>query len=301
MMEEYDYDINELKAAGKVSALAMGHARVLAKPGAKLEDVAQGIEKFIKDSGCDMAFPVNLSTDSEAAHYTPEHGDARVIGENDVIKVDLGARKNTNLTDCAFTLSLNNKYSKLVEASEEALENALSMVKSGRPVCDIGGEIEKTARKHGFNPIKNLGGHGISGEDLHAGKFIPNFNNGDSTQLKEGELIAIEPFVTTGVGQVTDGSTTQIYQIISTRMPRSQEARQVLEFCTGNYSTYPFALRWLISGMKISEFMIRKSISELITIGDIEAFPVLVEKSKGIVAQSEKTVIVGSEGCTVIT
>jgi methionyl aminopeptidase len=296
---EYDYET--LKKAGRASKEALAYAGSVIKPGRKLLDVANEIEKFIEEKGCKQAFPVNLSSNIEAAHYTPEFADTRVVGEKDVIKVDLGARLDTYLTDCAQTVCLNSEYSKLVESSEKALENAISLVRAGRRVNDIGREIERTAKSNGFNVIKNLGGHGIEQHELHAGIFIPNFDNGDNTELEDGSVIAIEPFLTTGVGYVTEGEPLQIFQSISDKNPRSNDAREARSFITSEFSTYPFAMRWLIKRMGSQEFRARRAIAELITISDLETFPVLVEKSRGMVAQSEKTLIVTKDSCEIVT
>ncbi len=297
-MTEHDY--NKLKEAGKVSSEALAYSRSVIKPGRKLIDIAEEIEKFIEDKGFSQSFPVNLSRNEEAAHYTPEYSDSRVVGDKDVIKVDLGARHGTYLTDCAATVCMDGEYSKLIEASEKALENAISLVKAGRKINEIGKEIERTAKSYGYSTIKNLGGHGIEEHELHAGIFIPNFDNGDNTELEEDAVIAIEPFLTTGGGYVVDGDSLQIFQGVSEKMPRSAEAREALSVITGTFSTYPFAMRWLIKRMA-EEFRARKAIAELITIGDLDTFPVLTEKSGGIVAQSEKTLLVRKDSCDIIT
>ena len=301
MMESMEYDYGRLKEAGKVSRAALDHAKMLIRPGRKLLDVASEIERFIEERGCSQAFPVNLSTNSEAAHYTPEHSDQRVVGDKDVVKVDLGARKGDYLTDCAATVSLDAAYVPLVEATERALESALSMVKAGRKVNEIGREIASAASSGGFNTIRNLGGHAIERDELHARIFIPNFDNGDTTELNEGEVIAVEPFLTTGKGYVEEGAHLQIFQAVGDRLPRSADARAALEHISARFSTFPFAMRWLITGLGWEEFRARRAIAELLNAGDLERFPVLVEKSGGVVAQAEKTVVVEKDSCTVIT
>jgi len=298
---ENDFDYNKLKEAGKVSVQALAYAKSVIKPGRKLVDIAEEIEKFIEDKGCNQSFPVNLSNGTEAAHYTPEYMDKRVVGEKDVIKVDLGARMGTYLTDCAQTVCLDSEYNKLVEASEKALENAISMVKAGRKAKEIGKEIEKTAKNSGYNTIRNLGGHGIEQHELHANIFIPNYDNGDNSELEEGTIIAIEPFLTTGAGYVTEGDLLQIFQATDDRAPRSSDAREALSEIGKSFHTYPFAMRWLIKRMGSQEFKARRAIAELMTIGDLEKFPVLVEKSGGMVAQSEKTLIVRKDSCEIVT
>ena len=300
MMED-EYDYKKLKDAGKVSRDALEYARKLVKPGAKLLDIAEGLESFMKERGCEMAFPVNLSLNENAAHYTPEFNDQSVVPEGAVLKVDLGARKDAYLTDCAVTISLSDKHAKLVEAAEKALEDAIALVKAGRPVNEIGREIGKVAKSYGFNPIRNLGGHGIEQDELHASIFIPNYDNGDTTALEEGQVIAIEPFITTGVGAVENGEHLQIFQRISAQMPRPSEGRAVSEFVAKNYLTYPFAMRWLIKNTGLGEFKVRKGIADLMNIEALEPFPVLIEKSKGIVAQAEKELIVEKDSCIVVT
>lgn len=296
-----DYDYKKLEEAGKVSKELLAYAKSIIKPGAKLLDISDQIERFIEESKCKPSFPVNLSTNSEAAHYTPEFSDSRIIGETDVLKVDVGARIDTYLTDCAVTVCLDSKHSKLVEASEKALANAISMVKAGRKVKEIGKEIEKIAQESGFNPIRNLGGHGIEQHELHADIFIPNFDNGDNTELEEGQVIAIEPFLTTGIGTVVEGDSLQIFQMTSENLPRSPDAREALNYIATNFSTYPFAMKWVIRGMNGQEFRARKAIADLLNNGNLEPFPVLVEKSNGMVAQSEKTLIVEKDSCRIIT
>jgi len=293
-------DLELLKGVGRVSFEALSYARGLVKPGAKKLEVAERIEKFMVEKGFGLAFPVNLSSNEEAAHSTPESGSNEVFGEKDVVKVDLGARKNDALGDCAITVDLSSEYGKLVEASEEALEAAISMVKGGLAVREIGRTVGEIAAKHGFNPIRNLGGHGIEKGDLHARIFIPNYDNGDDAMLEEGQTIAIETFITTGKGLVTEGDYVQIFRKLGPAQLRSPDSREVASFIDENFSTYPFALRWLHSKFN-SEFKVKAALNDIARADNIESFPVLIESSKGIVAQTEKEMIVEKDSCTVIT
>ncbi len=300
MDEEYDYA--KLKDAGKAAYEALEYSRKVVKPGMTLLEIADILEKRIIEKGFELAFPVNLSVNENAAHYTPHASDATRVAEKDIIKVDLGARKDEYLSDCAITIGLGESTSKMIEASEEALENAISLVRAGRQVNEIGREIGKVAEKHGFRPIRNLGGHGVGRDDLHSGVFIPNFDNGDTTMLEEGEVIAIEPFITDGEGMVRDGELLQIFQKTMDATPRQNDLRAVSEFIDSRYRTYPFALRWLQKEFpRIGEFGIRRTLNELATRGALESFPVLVERKGGMVAQSEKEVIVEKEGCYIVT
>ena len=299
---QYSYNYDDWRAAGALSFKAINYAKGLAKPGARLLDIAEATERLVYENGQKTAFPVNLSINEAAAHYTPKFGDQSVLSEQSVLKIDFGSRKNRGAGDCALTVDLTGEYGKLVEASELALQNALSKVKAGAQVRELGKEIEKTIKgvSEKFNPIRNLGGHGITETDLHADIFIPNFDNGDATELQEGQIAAIEPFVTMGEGYVEDSETIEIFQKIGDAQPRSAAAREVASYIDSEFGTYPFAMRWIVKHVG-SEFEARRAISELNGLGVLDAFPVLVERSKGIVAQTEVSFIVQKDSCEVLT
>ncbi|MGC8710225.1 MAG: type II methionyl aminopeptidase [Candidatus Micrarchaeia archaeon] len=299
MMEDYkDYDYEKLKDVGRVTHDALEYGRNKIKPGARLYEVAEEIEEYMKEKGFALAFPVNISINEEAAHYTPMQNDLRVFGDKDIVKLDLGARKDEYLGDSAITVDLSNEHGALVECSREAVEEAISIVRAGRSMSEIGKAVEAIIRKYKFNPVKNLGGHGITRNELHANIFIPSFDNGDPTKLEEGEVIAIEVFVTPGEGFVKDGDYVQIFQKFA-GMPRLASSREVAEFIDKHYQTYPFAMRWLAKDF--DEFKIKAALNELSRMEILESFPVLVERSKGIVAQTEYEMIVEKDSCDVVT
>ncbi len=290
----------KLEEVGKISYEALQYAKGMVKPGAKMLDIAKAAEKYVMDKGYTLAFPTNISVNDEAAHYTPKYNDTKTIGEHDVVKVDFGARSGDFLSDCAVTVDLSGKYGKLVEATEKAVDAGISVAKAGTKVRDIGKEVEKIVRDAGFEPVKNLGGHGIKAGELHADIFIPNFDNGDETELEEGQTIAIEVFATDGEGYVKDGEAVEIFRKFEGVQVRSKDSREVASFIDESYSTYPFAARWLMEHFD-SEFKVRSALNEFAIANGIETFPVLVERSKGIVAQTEKAMVVEKDSCTVIT
>jgi methionyl aminopeptidase len=297
---EEDKDNSALmKELGRVSVDALQNARSVVRVGAKLLDVAETVESFIKRKGYGLSFPINISVNERAAHYTPSFDDAGVFAEKDVVKLDLGAEKDGMLGDIALTVDLSQNNQELVDASREALENAMSMVKAGVSVRSIGKEIGSTIEKHRFKPITNLGGHGIGKNGLHTGLFIPNYDNGDEARLEEDTVIAIEPFATTGRGVVTETSVCEIYELANEGVPRSQDARLLLGEIRQKYSKNPFAVRWL-SGLVDSKFRLYAAMHALLTSGIVEPYPVLVEVTNGLVSQTEAQMLVQKDGCDVI-
>ena len=88
IMEEKEVK-NYIKA-GKILSGVKENAQKSIKLGQKLLDIASKIEAEIADIGGKPAFPVNLSLNNNAAHYTPSIEDLTAISENDVLKVDIG-------------------------------------------------------------------------------------------------------------------------------------------------------------------------------------------------------------------
>ncbi len=293
-------NLSLIKEIGKASEEAMLYAAERVRPGIKLLDVANSTEKFLKDRGFGLAFPINLSINEQAAHYTPTLGDEKTFSEKDIVKVDFGAEKNGLLGDGAITVDLSGKHQKMVEVAERALDNALAMVKHGVSVCDIGKVIAETVEAADFKPVKNLGGHGIGMHDLHAELFIPSYDNGDFTILEEGMVVAIEPFVTAGKGMVVDSNICEIYSFVGEMPIRMSEARVLLQHIAKNNPTEPFATRWF-SDLINSKFRLYAAMAELAKAGAIEPHPTLVEVSGADVAQAEAQLVVTKEGCDVIT
>ena len=116
------------------------------------------------------AFPVNTSLNEVAAHYTAEPNDPKTVSDSDLIKIDLGAQINGYIADTAVTVNYDSQYDSLVQAAENALEAAMSMIKSGVKSKDVGRKIQNSIMDMGFKPIANLSGHSLDQYTIHAGK-----------------------------------------------------------------------------------------------------------------------------------
>ena len=99
---------------------------------------------------------------------------------------------------------------RLLEATRLANRDALAAARAGEPLRHIGRAVERRARRHGFSVISNLNGHG-TGRNLWEQPSVPGVeNHKDRTQLWEGLVLAIEPFLSTGAtwaDQADDGWT----------------------------------------------------------------------------------------------
>ncbi len=290
-------NIDKIIRAGKITSEVKAFAKNLIKPGMPLLEIAEKIEQQIKDLGGEPAFPVNLSINEIAAHYTPSHNDETLA--HGLLKVDLGVHIDGWIADTAFSLDLegSNENRKLIDTAEEALENAKKIIKTGISTDEIGKEIHRTVMSQGLNPIVNLTGHEIDRYDLHAGITIPSINDAKNQILSPG-IYAIEPFVTYGNGKVHDGKPSEIFLMIDSKNVRSPIAREVLEFIIDEYGSLPFCSRWLVKKFGTKALIALKQLQEQ---SNLHNFPQLVETSRRKVAQAEDTVLLKEDEVIVTT
>ena len=208
----------------------------------------------------------------------------------------MGVNLNGAIGDTAYTIDLSGKYSDLVKAAQKALEEALKIANVGTELREIGKTINDTIKSYGYNPVRNLSGHGLGLYDIHTEPTLPNIDNGDKTKLAKNMTFAIEPFSTTGAGVVAEKGHPTVFIMQQKRPVRSAITREVLKEIE-SYEGLPFAERWLQRkfGAK-SGFALR----ELNQFGIIHPFPPLVESSKGIVAQAEHSILIDEEGEVVV-
>lgn len=292
--------IDALIRAGEIARKVKEEVKDIVKPGARLYDIAEFVERRIVELGGKPAFPCNLSLNEIAAHYTPYKGDETVLKEGDYLKLDLGVHIDGYIADTAITFRVGMEEDELMEAAREALENAIATVRAGVMVRDISRAIEETIRGKGFKPIVNLSGHKIERYKLHAGVSIPNvYRQADTYELKEGDVFAIEPFATTGAGQVIEVPPALIFMYVRDRPVRMLQARRLLMHIKREYKTLPFAYRWL-QGF-LPEGQLKLALTQLDKVGAIYSYPILREVRGGMVAQFEHTVIVEKDGAYITT
>lgn len=283
--------MDDFLKAGMISSQARSYAQKLIKEGLNLFDFAEKVEAKINELGGEPAFPINISIDEYAAHDTADYNDSRFFKEGQVVKVDLGAHVNGFVGDTAFTIEIGTKkYNSLIKASENAFWEALKVIKPGVKLGEVGSVIGETIKKAGFNPITNLGGHGVDEYDLHASLFIPNFDNKDKRTLLDGQMVAIEPFATTGKGFVVNSNTIKIHSIPDFKPVRLESARKISKFVKERFGTLPFSERCLYRSFSSAE--VKTGISDLKRNNLLHSYPLLRESSGGIVSQYEHTIIV---------
>jgi len=302
------------KKSGNIVAHVRKKATEMVKEDLRVLDLIVFIEQEIRNSGGEPAFPCNISINEITAHYTSPSQDKTVFKNGDLVKIDLGAHVDGYIADSAISvivgggeispetsLSENEMQIQInmIETVNDALENAISTIKDGVNVGKIGEVVEQTVTAQNLKPVSNLTGHSMERYILHSGLSIPNIKEENRHKIIEGDVLAIEPFVTNGVGRVTDMKDAFIFRFLRDRPLRMAPARKLLSEIAQNYRNLPFAGRWLEESTKNRQFNL--IMRNLISSRALYPYHVLKEKSNARVAQAEHTVIVELDGCRIIT
>ncbi len=281
--------------AGEIAKEVKKWIKPQIKKGMTLLEIAEKIEDKIRELKGKPAFPTNLSINEIAAHYTPSYSDETKA--NGLLKVDFGIHVDGWIADTAFSVDLENseENKKLIEASKEALKNAIKEVGKKSSLGEIGRVIQETIESKKFSPIINLTGHQMEEYELHGEQTILNIENSRQEILEEG-LYAIEPFATTGSGKIYEGKQSGIYILINGKNVRSPEARKVLDFIGDEYQTLPFCSRWIVKKFGTKSLFALKQLEDN---GNLHQYPQLVEASHAKVSQAENTILV--DGGVIVT
>ncbi|HLO31664.1 MAG TPA: type I methionyl aminopeptidase [Anaerolineales bacterium] len=211
MTADSEKDLQALKAIGRICAETLRKMMEQVRAGMTTRELDEIGRTMLEAEGARSApqvtydFPAAtcISVSPVIAHGIPnEH----VLREGELIHIDVSAELDGYFADTGASLIVSKRernLEKLLDATKATLAKALHAAKAGNPLNGIGRTVQNEARKRGYNVIYDLTGHGI-GRNLHENpKEILNFYNPDDRRiLNAGLVLAIEPFLTTGIGRV---------------------------------------------------------------------------------------------------
>jgi methionyl aminopeptidase len=211
MTIDSENDLHQLKAIGRICAQALKVMMQAARAGMSTGELDAIGYEFLTAEGARSApqvtynFPGTtcISISPVIAHGIP--GKA-ILKAGDLIHIDVSAELDGYFADTGASLAVAAKrpeVGRLLRATRAALDKALLVVRAGARLNEIGKAIYQEAHKSGFNVIYDLTGHGI-GRKLHdePGSILNYYNPQDRRVMNEGLVLAIEPFLTTGVGRI---------------------------------------------------------------------------------------------------
>ena len=204
-------EIELMVEAGRITALAHRKVKEAIRPGISTMELDKIAEETIRACGAIPSFKgyggfpgsICASINNVVIHGIPKQ--TTILKNGDIISVDIGACYKGYHGDSAWTypvgtISDEKKY--LLEHTENALFEGLSVIKEGVHLSDIGNAIENYAKKYKLGIVKELVGHGI-GEVVHEDPDVPNYGQpGKGPILKAGMTIAVEPMLNLGTPDI---------------------------------------------------------------------------------------------------
>ena len=130
----------------------------------------------------------------------------RQLRAGDLVNLDVSAELDGFFSDTGVSVAVGDVApvaSRLLEATELAQRDAMNAALPGARLRDLGRAVQRRARRHGFRVIENLNGHGI-GRGLHEAPSVPSIDDGQRMVLREGSVLAIEPFLSVSADHVID-------------------------------------------------------------------------------------------------
>lgn len=200
-------DLEGLRRIGAVVANVRDSMLAEVRPGvstAELDEVGRDLlRKHGARSAPNLAygFPgaTCISVNDELAHGIPKAN--KVLRDGDLINIDVSAELDGYWADTGASAPVgvvSRRLSQLLWATRTAQAEAMQEARAGRPLNVIGRTVERRAKRHGFQVVRTLGGHGV-GRHIHEDPHVANFFDRRAKEpLWEGLVLTIEPFFTLG-------------------------------------------------------------------------------------------------------
>lgn len=203
-------EINIMREAGRINALALQATREMIQPGVTTAELDKVAEEVIRSYGAKPAFlgvpgaypypaTITASINDELVHGIPG---PRKLKNGDIVSIDCGTIYEGFVGDAAYTAGvgeINDEAIKLLQVTEQALAVGISSLRSGSRIGDVGSAIQHFVEdEHGYYLTREYTGHGV-GREMWEGPQVPNYGvAGRGLKLRPGLTIALEPMVLVG-------------------------------------------------------------------------------------------------------
>ena len=188
-------EIDWIRRAGKLTVEVFEEVREKIRPGVRESDLAAEIEYRMKRKGAEGAAFETIVASGERSAWPHAMASAKLLKENDLVIVDLGAILGGYAADMTRTLYLGKPSARvrtLYNKVREAQERATQVARVGRLTGDVDAAArEALARRKLEQYFTHSTGHGV-GLEIHE---LPRVSRGDKRRLRPGYVITVEPGV----------------------------------------------------------------------------------------------------------
>jgi len=202
-------ELELMREAGRVNALALSAVREQIRPGITTAELDAVAEEVIRKHGGIPVFKgypgpypypatLTISINEELVHGIPGK---RKLKEGDIVSIDCGTKLDGFVGDSAFTAGVGEispQAQELLKITEQSLNEGISKIRAGNHVGDVSAAVQKFVEAHQFYVTREYTGHGV-GREMHEGPQVPNYGTtGRGLLLRPGMTIALEPMVLVG-------------------------------------------------------------------------------------------------------
>ena len=206
MINNYKESFEQIRIAGSLAAETLDEVTHYVKPGVTTEKLDKICYEFIRDNGGYSAplfyrgFPKSScsSVNHVVCHGIPSE---KYLKEGDIVNIDVTAIVNGWHGDTSrmfFVGDVSVKCKNLISATYNSMMEAISIIKKGIYLGDIGETIQTYVEKKGFSVVKDFCGHGI-GKTFHEPPNVLHYGKkGDGIKLQSGMIFTVEPMINEG-------------------------------------------------------------------------------------------------------
>ena len=206
MINNYKESFEQIRIAGSLAAETLDELTPYVKPGITTEKLDKICYEFIRDNGGYSAplfyrgFPKSScsSVNHVVCHGIPSE---KYLKEGDIVNIDVTAIVNGWHGDTSrmfFVGDVSVKCKNLISATYNSMMEAISIIKKGIYLGDIGETIQTYVEKKGFSVVKDFCGHGI-GKTFHEPPNVLHYGKkGDGIKLQTGMIFTVEPMINEG-------------------------------------------------------------------------------------------------------
>ena len=207
MNNNYKETFEQIKIAGCLAAEALYEVTSYVKPGVTTDRLDKICYEFIRDRGGYSAplyyrgFPKSCctSTNHIVCHGIPAD---KYLKDGDILNIDVTAIVNGWHGDTSrmfFVGDVSVKSQNLISTTYDSMMKAISIIKSGTHLGDIGEIIQTYVEKKGFSVVRDFCGHGI-GKIFHEPPNILHYGKkGEGIKLEAGMIFTVEPMINEGI------------------------------------------------------------------------------------------------------
>jgi len=199
-------DVEGIKRAGRLVIETLDMVEKEIRPGITTDDINTLVHEFTINNNAVPAclnykgFPKSVcaSVNEVICHGIPSD---RTLEDGDIINIDVTSILDRYFADANKTFFVGTpgpEAKKIVSVAGGSLLAALSVVKPGNRIGDIGWPIQDFAESRGCSVVREFVGHGV-GFELHEPPQVPHFGRkGEGIELIPGMVFTIEPMINIG-------------------------------------------------------------------------------------------------------